>query len=59
MAVGGHQDWNVNPIQNDDVMVILKVNETELKNTNDFVADVVRNNLFFSKSDDWLAYIRK
>ena len=40
-------------------MVILKANETELKNMNDFVADVVRNNFFFSKSDGWLAYIHK
>ena len=59
MAVGGHQDWNVNPIQNDEVMVILKANEMELINMNDFVAYVVRNNLLFSKSDGWLAYIRK
>ena len=46
MAVGGRQDQNVNPMQNDEVTVILKVNETELINMNDFVADVVRKKLF-------------
>ena len=59
MAVGGRQDWNVSPMQKDDVKIILKANETELKHMNDFVADVIRNNFFFFKSDVWLAYIRK
>ena len=31
MAVRGCQDGNKNPMKNDDVMVILKANETELK----------------------------
>ena len=59
MAVEGLQVWNMNPTQNDDVVVILKANEMELKNMNDFVANVVRKKIFFSKSDDWLAYILK
>ena len=47
MAVGGRQDWDVMTIPNNDLMVILTTNETDLKGMNTFMADVVRF-FFFS-----------
>ena len=40
MAVGGHQDWNIMLTPNDELMLILKATETDLKQINDFTADV-------------------